>query len=218
MRSEQLLEITPDGRTAWEWHAHQSLDTELFAMPAGPGAGPPGGGPPAGGRDWLHCNAVEELPGGDLMISFNSLSTMVIIDRSSGEVKWHLDPSITQSNHNPTWQSDGKILLFDNGGRRGWSRVIEVDPASQAITWEYRGSPRESFLSAAISGAQRLPNGNTLICEGRPGRLFEVTPAGDVVWEYINPFESAHLGQPRNRSVFRAYRYAADSPEVRNRV
>ena len=218
VRSEQVLEIAPDGSTVWEWHAHLSLDSALFQMPAGPGTGPLGGGTPAGGREWLHCNAVEELPNGDLILSFNSLSTMVIVDRKSGDVKWRLDPSITQTNHNPTWQPDGKILLFDNGNRRGWSRVIEVDPATQAITWEYRGSPRESFLSASISSAQRLPNGNTFICEGRPGRLFEVTPDCEIVWEYINPFEFDHLGQPRNRSVFRAYRYAADSPEIRNRV
>jgi len=64
-----------------------------------------------------------------------------------------------------------------------------------------------------ISNAQRLPNGNTLSCEGNFGRLFEVTPEGAVVWEYVNPYFAPPAGPPdapAQNSVFRAYRY---SPE-----
>jgi len=50
-----------------------------------------------------------------------------------------------------------------------------------------------------------LPNGNTLICEGDFGRLFEVTMGGDIVWEYVNPYFG---GPPANNRVFRAYRYS----------
>jgi hypothetical protein len=122
--------------------------------------------------------------------------------------------------HNPTWQPDtGRILVFDNGSsRRLFSRVIEIEPDSQSVAWEYVGSPKDSFHSPNISGAQRLPNGNTLVCEGRPGRLFEVTADGETVWEYVNPREALHGGEPRSRSIFRAYRYAANSPEIRSRV
>ena len=65
------------------------------------------------------------------------------------------------------------------------------------------------FLQLPVSNAQRLPNGNTLICEGDTGRLFEVTSAGELVWEYVNP----HFGGPlnaQNNRVFRAFRYSAE--------
>src|SRR5262245_44243265 len=68
------------------------------------------------------------------------------------------------------------------------------------------GTARE-FFSPRISNAQRLPNGNTLICEGDSGRLFEVTAGGELVWEYVNPYFG---GAPTNNRVFRAYRYSAE--------
>ena len=62
------------------------------------------------------------------------------------------------------------------------------------------------FYSSYISSAQRLPNGNTLITEGSDGRLIEVTPDHEIVWEYINPYFNTILGQFTNNMVYRAYR------------
>ena len=64
---------------------------------------------------------------------------------------------------------------------------ILLNRVTQQIVWEYMDDPPHNFFSWYISGAQRLPNGNTLITEGAFGRLFEVTPAGQTVWEYVNP-------------------------------
>jgi len=48
--------------------------------------------------------------------------------------------------------------------------------------------------------------------------LFEVTPEGEIVWEYVSPFMAAdRFGDPSNE-VFRAYRYAEDSPQIKKRV
>jgi hypothetical protein len=63
------------------------------------------------------------------------------------------------------------------------------------------------FYSGYISGAQRLPNGNTLITEGADGRLFEVTPEHELVWEYVNPYFD---NQFDNNMVYRSYRYPYD--------
>jgi hypothetical protein len=213
--SEALWEITPEGKAIWQWHAIDHLDPAQYVLPNEPGRVATALNA-AGSREWLHLNAVEELPDGDLMLSFNTLSTVIIVDRATGAVKWRCAPE-TSSQHNPTWLGDGRVLLFDNGSRRNYSRILEIDRDANEVSWEYTGDPRDSFYSMNISGAQRLLNGNTLITEGRSGRLFEVTRAGETVWEYINPFEFPHRGQ-RSRSVFRAYRYAADSPQIRNRV
>ncbi|MBT4940429.1 MAG: aryl sulfotransferase, partial [Rhodospirillaceae bacterium] len=82
----------------------------------------------------------------------------------------------------------------------------------------YAGSPRLSFYSPHISGMQRLANGNTLICEGGKGCIFEVTPEGEVVWEYVSDTWTHNPAQGDVNWIFRAYRYAADSPQIQNRV
>jgi hypothetical protein len=204
--SESLLEVTPLGETVWQWHAHEHLDPEIERYRIG-----------SGGDQWLHANAVTELADGNLIFSFNTLSEVIMIDRPTGKVTWRLKPDTTRSQHNPTALENGNILLFDNGNGRNYSRVIEIMPESQEIAWEYTANPRDAFYSMNISGAQRLPNGNTLVCEGRSARFFEVTPDKDIVWEYISPFTVDHMGQ-NSRAVFRAHRYASDSGFVRGRL
>lgn len=108
--------------------------------------------------------------------------------------------------HDAQWIRDGlngagNILVFNNGGRdRPWSTVVEITPpmnadGSYAIengaafgpaekAWEYDPEPPERFFSFFISGAQRLPNGNTLVNQGAGAKLREVTQDGDIVWEY----------------------------------
>ncbi len=107
-------------------------------------------------------------------------------------------------------------MLFDNGwySRRGaaspGSRVIEVDPQTNTVGWVYETLPAWNFFSSFISGAQRLDNGNTLICEGMRGRMFEVTPDGEIVWEFVNPFFAYDERWGNVNNVFRAYRFGPD--------
>jgi outer membrane protein assembly factor BamB len=112
----------------------------------------------------------------------------------------------------------GNLLIFDNGGASGYgkatpvapdgqnifarptSRVLEIDPVTLKLMWSYT-SP--TFFATNISGAQRLPNGNTLVTEGPDGRLFEVTRDGAIVWEYVFPL---FTGPRATNSVYRGYR------------
>jgi hypothetical protein len=112
---------------------------------------------------------------------------------------------------------NSNILIFDNGPTRldrtfPFSRVIEINPATNEIVWEYQDANAQAFYSDRISNAQRLPNGNTLINEGMFGRFFEVTPAGEVVWEYVNPYfgPASRPAKSQTNSVFRVYRYTAE--------
>lgn len=96
----------------------------------------------------------------------------------------------------------GDILLLDNQGEAGYpsvslglmsgSRVLQINPESKDITWEYNaresGQIGFSFFTPFIGNVQRLPNGNTLIDEGVDGRIFQVTQSGEIVWEYVSPF------------------------------
>ena len=121
--------------------------------------------------------------------------------------------------HNATWLDNGNVQIFDNGMHRlgnPRSRVIEVDPESSEIVWEYMATPDIQFLSAHISGAQRLPNGNILVCEGAPGRLFETTKAEESVWEWVNPIVETVRDAP-STAIFRAHRYGPDHPAFADR-
>jgi len=137
----------------------------------------------------------------------------------------------------------GHLLIFNNGGQRtpvSYSSVDEIwTPLNQDGTydltpgsfyapfelfWTYTADPPESFMSSHISGAQRLPNGNTLICAGAFGQFIEVTPDNKIVWNYINPVtDEGVLNQGEsttgrtgrgNNPVFRCYRYQTDGPEL----
>ncbi|MFO8090880.1 MAG: arylsulfotransferase family protein [Desulfatiglandaceae bacterium] len=121
---------------------------------------------------------------------------------------------------------EGNVLLFDNGGQagvgkptpcsptgylnatRGYSRVIEIDPVSLEMVWTFNDEKLNFGRSADLSwanllyssycaSADRLPNGNTLITDTVHGRVIEVTPKCEIVWEFINP----------GHHVFRAHRY-----------
>ncbi len=91
--------------------------------------------------------------------------------------------------------------------------------------WEYTAPDKLSFYSSFISGAHRMKNGNTFINEGARGRFFEVTPAGEMVWEYANPYRGEirklngdpNSPVPMAYSTFRAYMIPADHPGLAGR-
>ncbi len=129
----------------------------------------------------------------------------------------------------------GKILIFNNGDGRldgAYSTVDMLVPPVDALGhyrssstnpfepnrlyWNYTAPTPNQFYAPRISGAQALPNGNILICEGTEGHFFEVDSLGTMVWEYINPLarEQAQMqgDEPKQNDVFRAYRYGTDYP------
>lgn len=165
----------------------------------------------------------------NVMISSRSASLVAIVARD-GSVVWRLGPDSSTSRFGqiigqhdahlipPGLPGAGNLLLFDNGGasglgdpspisplgnaiyQRATSRVLEIEPVSLALAWSYTAP---NFFSTNISSAQRLANGNTLITEGAPGRVFEVTADKAVVWEFMNP---SGEGGRRSNAVYRAYR------------
>lgn len=146
------------------------------------------------------------------------------------------------------YPGEGNILVFNNGLRRpdgNYSSVDEIvppvdengnytDPMPGSAyeptvqTWVYTAENQADFYSEAISGAQRLPNGNTLICDGVHGIFFEVSPQGEIVWKYVNPVVKNgslsqgdspgldHRGHNWN-AVFKVQRYSPDYPGLAGR-
>lgn len=156
------------------------------------------------------------------------------------------------SQHDVRWIPEGypgagNLLIFNNGRGRAedmeYSSVVEITPpikpdgsyfldsdrafGPSAPTWEYIAPNKEDFHSSFISGAERQPNGNTLICEGASGTFFEVTADKEMVWRYVNPVavaerpndvdeEDEEEDEPKN-IVFRVNRYTADHPGLRDK-
>ncbi|KNF07197.1 hypothetical protein CLPU_21c00150 [Gottschalkia purinilytica] len=206
--TDRIIEINPEGEIVWDWHSWEHVE-ELINHPI----------TDQDCRDhWPMGNSIEVIPSGDILVSFRNISTVVIISKETGKIIWKLGHDVVAQQHAPTWLDNGNILIFDNGSQRKsdpsiYSRVIEVDPKTSEIVWEYQDNPKTNFFSSYVSGVRRLPNGNTLITEGFKGRLFEVTKSGEVVWEYINPYFSEYQeGRIEknfiNNQVFRSYRYA----------
>jgi hypothetical protein len=194
---------------------------------------------PAGGMDYLHMNAASPIPAsaghtdprfraGNIIVSYRFINTIAVVDHASKKIVWKM-AGATIGQHNPNFipadmPGTGHILVFDNGnidadtnpmrsGSRPNSRVLEINPLDNSIVWEYTADksnlPIWSFFSHYISSAQRLPNGNTLICEGANGRFFEVKPDGEIVWEFVNPFGNMTPKVP-DYTVFRV----AKAPET----
>jgi len=142
---------------------------------------------------------------------------------------------------------EGNILVYNNGlSRPGteYSSVEELVPPVDSKgnytikpgsayepkepVWLYKAKNPADFYSAEISGAHRLPNGNTIICEGCKGIFFEVTPDGEKVWEYVDPVLRTglmkqgdpipldHRGHQLN-AVFKVHRFAPDYPGLAGR-
>ena len=149
----------------------------------------------------LHTNTIEVFDGslshtsplfkkGNVLLSLLIPSTIAIVDIDQREVVWALGSGMWKYQHQPTLLHNGNLLLFDNHDTDNGSQVIEFNPFTQDILWEYRGNALSTFSSETCGSNQRLPNGNTLITETDSGRAFEVTPHGTIVWEYINPFRA----------------------------
>jgi hypothetical protein len=152
--------------------------------------------------------------------------------------------------HDVRWIEKGKLgagnlTIYNNDIRyrdsMNYSAIYEIAPPADKMgnyiiekgkpfgpekpVWTYIAPDTVSFWSSFISGAHRMPNGNTLICEGAKGRFFEVTKEGKIVWEYLNPFRGEirkpngdpFPAMPMTYSSFRATFIPADHPGLANR-
>ncbi|MFM9883612.1 MAG: arylsulfotransferase family protein, partial [Burkholderiales bacterium] len=208
--NDYLREVDAAGRFVWEWHAYD-LDLDKYPL-----------ADDCWRWEFAHANSCCPLPDGRVLISVRHLDSLLMIDRA-GKVVWEKRDPLWGHQHHAEVLPNGNITLFANGMTNMTqplcSRVLELDARTSDVVWQYKARQSWTFFSPIISGAQRLPNGNTLICEGLHGRAFEVTNGGDIVWQYVCPFFiQAFPNDGPSNCLFRAYRYGADSPEIGGRL
>jgi Arylsulfotransferase (ASST) len=199
---DAIYEVTPKGAVVWEWHTHDYLDLKYFS-PVVPNA------------DWTHANTITPLPEnkwydagdkrfkpGNILFSPRNFDKVYIIDKETKKIVWewtHTYKGGMSHQHEPIMipkgmPGEGNIILFDNGlfprhrDHNGVSIVFEFNPVTKDTVWKYEtyGYSNQKFFSKTKGSISRLPNGNTFISEDNNGRIFQVTPAGDIVWEYVN--------------------------------
>ena len=183
------------------------------------------------------ANAASALPDGNVLVSFAKLNLIAVIERATGDVKWQWGPGEIAHQHAPSMLDGGTVLVLDNnmhanGFAFSSSRVFEVDPNADEVVWDYgSGDPEHwanwwgrkrpnSFHTAILGNCQRLPNGNTLVCEGMTGRIFEVNPGCEIVWEFSNPLPAyePYPAQTRSHMVCTAYRYGMEYKGLRDPI
>lgn len=230
--SDAILEVTPDKRIVWEWHEYEHLDmnhyNKIITSPDW------GIGFYNTLIDWTHTNTVQALPEnkwydkgdkrfkpGNVLISLRQLDLVLIVDRDTKRIVWKYTGdwkgglSGQHESHmiKKGIPGEGNILIFDNGTtpykdgiHAGCSFVLEVNPVTKKIVWKYENG--ENFHSNFTSSAQRLANGNTLMNETAGGRIFEIAPGGEIVWEYVHLEEKIkpYVTEWKGKST-RAYRY-----------
>jgi hypothetical protein len=164
--------------------------------------------------DLFHANALHWIPDslrkstqpfspGSLVVTIRHQDTIAIVDWDRKEATWTWGQGIISGPHDAQILPSGQLLLFDNGLSRGWSRVIEVDPKTRKLSWQYHAPRRRSFFSPSRGGAQRLSNGHTLITDSDSGSAFEITPRGRQVWRYRNPHQNPNGGRATMNRVQR---------------
>jgi len=224
-----FIEVTPAGEVVWEWYSAEHHDEFGFDEGTRRLIHQHGG-------DCYHTNTLEVLPGnelgekdprfrkGNVLSCQRNTNLIYIIDRASAAVVWRWGTGRGQlvGPHHPTMLANGNILIYDNGGEAGYppkcrfyTRLLEINPLTGETVYEYRHEPyvfkvTSKFFSASWGSVQRLPNGNTFSLDCHKGRLFEVTPFGEIVWEYVSPFQWNRGTVMVESGIYRSYRYAYD--------
>ncbi len=152
-------------------------------------------------QEWTHSNSIFYTPSDPVthqeayLISSRTVSTITLVARQTGRVIWSYGGDwVLDQQHDATLLPNGHVLLFDDGqylrGAMSASRALEIDPLTNKVVWSYQGwgLAGSDFYSPITGGAQRLPNGDTLITLGTKGEIVEVTPDGQIVWDYSVPW------------------------------
>ncbi len=212
---------------AWStWNFRAALEEAVAGDPHPLSRPPKGGGKaPAGAAptyDYFHLNGIafasasasasasgEAAEGAvaTMVVCLRNVSLIAAIALPEGRIVWSVGGDLLDWPHAPSMvTAEGappRLLAFDNGTHRGWSRVIEVDVSNGEIQWEWRGPEGRPLWSRVRGFAERLPNGNTLVTESERGRVMEVSRRGAIVWEFLNPDVRIVKTQRQRRRLYR---------------
>ena len=204
--SDRIKEVNLIGEVVWEWcvsehiHPHIYKTHECFNT-----------------DHWPMVNGIHQTETGLILLSLRTTSGIIAVDKETKEIVWNLKYPLVAQQHDPSLTEDGYVLCFDNGNIRPnsihHSRIVEYDIVAEELVWEYKDPMPPAFFSPYMGSVEKLWNGSYSFCESAFGRIFEVNPKGELMWEYVIP-EFAEYPEPLNKfitgehnSCFKAHRY-----------
>jgi hypothetical protein len=214
-----LVTLSPDGReisrlSVFDMFANSPAKKFLWQMAKEMNPQPANG-------DIFHPNTITRVTDeaaarnpaferGQYLLSIRNFNMLAVVDLDLGKITWaSYGPWHRQ--HSPEFIADGSLVMFDNmgnlGNAPGLSRVLNVDPVTRKILWEYDGTDKDPVFSSVNGGVDPLPNGNVLVTETETGRLFEVTRGKEIVWDYRAPQRAVMGGKTRIPSLFSGKRF-----------
>lgn len=207
-KDPQVFEINPQAKMVWSFYFKDIYATD----PKYKDIRRQGWGP------WTHTNDAVRLPSGNTLISARNFNLVLEVSKDGRVVKTYGEDCLNcvseeirrkagsqggkiRSPHSPVLLSNGRLLVNEPG----IGRVIEYDPTSKKIVWQFGAKIRGARLSEIdehlfVRASQRLPNGNTLVVDSQ-GQLIEVTAENEIVWKIRSSFY-----EPQSRMFFRAVR------------
>ncbi len=150
-----------------------------------------------GGSYW-HPNDAEPLPKayakafpqfspGDLLVSLRSINLIFVFSPTTLKIKWWRSGGWRRQ-HDPDWQADGTITLYNNNMHRGVSTLIKIDPKTYKQEIIYHGK-KEKFYTWMRGKHEVLKNGHITLSSPQQGRVFEVDESGETVFEFVNRYD-----------------------------
>jgi len=180
---EKILEIDKSTKEViWSWSAMDNGITPTSSS----------------NTDYIHLNSID-YKDGKLLVSSRSLNQLWLINKTTNEIDTTYSGDLS-GQHDASFLDNGNILVFNNSSVT--SKIEEINLSTSSVIWSYE----DTFFSDHISGAQRLDNGNTLICSGVEGDFIEVTNDKEVVWTYTNPYTNT-TPNGSSISVFKIRKY-----------
>ena len=153
----------------------------------------------------LHTNSIQVFDGslghladfyqrGNILVSCRENDVVAIVDPRQRRVVWAMK-GMWMGQHSVRLLRQGTMLLFDNKGNKpiyenwfvGTSRILEFNPISQRIIWQYPDESTSSFFCPILGVVEQVANGNRIVTDSFSGRAFEVTRENEIVWEWISP-------------------------------
>ena len=217
--SDTVREVNREGEVVWEWNAWEHLSIKDYPIHECFNSD--------NAKERLHWPMINGVyqDGFLIYLSLRTTSGIIAVNKNTKEVIWELKYPLVAQQHDPSITEDGNLLCFDNGNLRPntsttHSRIVEYDTRTKELVESYVDPNPATFFTPYMGSVQKLWNGSYSICESAFGRIFEVNPEGELMWEYVIP-EFGEYPEPLNEfitgehnSCFKAHRYNMLPPEL----
>ncbi|MCC6138239.1 MAG: aryl-sulfate sulfotransferase [Bdellovibrionaceae bacterium] len=136
---------------------------------------------------YISKNPLNQKPA--LLLSVRNISRVILVDYETKKLIWISPENLFEFQHDARLLTNGDLMVFNNRRLSAYSSIDQIQLPQSDVVWSFKSKTENEFHNAILGSAQRLSNGNTLITNGMLGHVFEITSAGEIVWEYLQQLE-----------------------------